>query len=128
MNPPKIDQQITFIYATDLATSAKFYEEVMGFNLWLDQGNCRIYQVSTDGYIGVCQQRSPAPNHLPEHPPTNIILTIVTQEVDAWYHHLSARGIAFEKAPEHNPKYQIYHCFLRDPDGYLLEIQRFESL
>ncbi|OQY24133.1 MAG: hypothetical protein DRJ03_06405 [Chloroflexi bacterium] len=24
-----------------------------------------------------------------------------------------------------NPRYNIYHCFLRDPNGYLIEIQRF---
>jgi catechol 2,3-dioxygenase-like lactoylglutathione lyase family enzyme len=45
--------------------------------------------------------------------------------VDGWYEHLSARGVAFEKPPQINPQYRIYHCFLRDPDGYLIEIQRF---
>ena len=126
MNPPRIDQQITFIYTTDLVTSAHFYEEVMGFNLWLDQGSCRIYPVSSDGYIGICQRSSSSYGTIPDNPPTNVILTIVTQQVDEWYDYLSARGIGFEKAPEHNPQYNIYHCFLRDPSGYLIEIQRFE--
>ena len=52
---------------------------------------------------------------------------IVTQEVDRWYEHLRARGVAFEKPPALNPKYNIYHCFLRDPNGYLIEIQRFQD-
>ena len=42
-------------------------------------------------------------------------------------HVLQARGVQFDKPPELNPKYAIYHCFLRDPNGYLLEIQRFEE-
>jgi len=37
------------------------------------------------------------------------------------------RGVVFDSPPALNPKYNIYHCFLRDPNGYLLEIQRFEQ-
>ena len=58
---------------------------------------------------------------------TGIILTLVSQEVDAWYDYLSQKGIAFETPPQFNPKFNIYHCFLRDPNGYLIEIQRFED-
>ena len=54
-----------------------------------------------------------------------LIFTIVTPEVDAWYEYLRERGVSFEKPPEINPRYNIYHCFLRDPNGYLIEIQRF---
>jgi hypothetical protein len=54
-----------------------------------------------------------------------VIVTLVTQDVDGWYARLLERGIAFEKAPAFNPDYNIYHCFLRDPNEYLLEIQRF---
>jgi len=114
-----IDQQITFLYTRDLAETARFYEQVMGLPLALDQGSCRIYRVSDDGYIGFCE-------HLkaPERP-EGIILTIVTPEVDEWYRALSDRGIIFEKPPTLNHEYNIYHCFLRDPNGYMVEIQRF---
>ncbi len=53
------------------------------------------------------------------------IFTLVTQQVDEWFEYLQKRGVEFEKPPTFNEKYQIYHCFLRDPDGYLIEIQRF---
>jgi catechol 2,3-dioxygenase-like lactoylglutathione lyase family enzyme len=56
-----------------------------------------------------------------------VIFTIVTQEVDAWYEFLSHKGVIFEKPPSYNPQYKIYHCFVRDPNGYLIEIQRFED-
>jgi catechol 2,3-dioxygenase-like lactoylglutathione lyase family enzyme len=121
MSRPRIDQQITFLYTRDLAATARFYEEVLGLALALDQGDCRIYRVSDGGYLGFCQRQS-----APEEP-AGIILTLVTQEVDAWYEYLSERGVVFEKPPALNPKYEIYHCFLRDPNGYLIEIQRFET-
>jgi len=119
MKHPPIEQQITFIYTRDLATTSHFYENLMELPLALDQGGCRIYRVSSSGYLGVCQ-RDDAPER-----PSGVIFTLVTPEVDEWYRHLSAEGVVFEKPPSLNPRYNIYHCFLRDPDGYLIEIQRF---
>jgi catechol 2,3-dioxygenase-like lactoylglutathione lyase family enzyme len=120
MNKPPIEQQVTFLYTRDLVKTSHFYETVMGLPLVLDQGSCRIYQVSPDGFIGFCERGTTATG-LPE----NIIYTFVTSHVDAWYEYLVARGVKFEKQPVLNPDYNIYHCFLRDPNGYLLEIQQF---
>lgn len=123
MSHPPIDQQITFLYTLDLATSAKFYEEKLGLELSLDQGSCRIYQVSKDGYLGICQTNEINPS---TNQQSNIIFTLVTAQVDEWYEYLLQQGVEFEKPPTRNEKYKIYHCFLRDPNGYLIEIQRFE--
>lgn len=116
---PTIEQQVTFLYTRDLVTTAHFYEEVMGLSLVLDQGSCRIYRVSGDAFVGFCQSDD-APRQ-----PSGVIFTLVTPEVDAWYRYLSDQGVAFEKKPQLNPRYNIYHTFLRDPNGYLIEIQRF---
>lgn len=119
MSRPKIDQQVTFLYTRDLAKTAVFYEELLELPLILDQGSCRIYRVSADGFLGFCQ-REEAPEE-----PVGVIFTLVTTEVDAWHRFLSDKGVEFEKPPVLNPDYNIYHCFLRDPNGYLLEIQQF---
>ncbi|MBN2472484.1 MAG: VOC family protein [Anaerolineae bacterium] len=114
-------QFVTFLYTPDLALTARFYEDVIGLELVRDQGDCRIYRVSGGGYLGFCQ-RADAPRQ-----PGGVILTLVTDAVDDWYAALVARGVIFEKPPAANPKYAIYHCFLRDPNGYLIEIQRFDD-
>lgn len=119
MPHPPIDQQVTFLYTRDLAATARFYEQVLGLPLVLDQGSCRIYRVSGDAFLGFCQ-RETAPEQ-----PQGIIITFATRQVDAWHEHLAAQGIVFERPPALNPDYNIYHCFLRDPNGYLLEIQQF---
>lgn len=111
------DQYVTFLYTSDLATTALFYESMLELPLALDQVSCRIYRVSADGFLGFCARQGAQP--------TGVIMTFVTQDVDGWYARLRAQGIVFEKAPAFNPDYNIYHCFLRDPNGYLLEIQRF---
>ena len=118
---PQIDQQITFLYTANLLETTVFYEDVMGFKLVLDQQTCRIYRSSPNAFLGICKRSNI------EIDPGNVIFTIVTAEVDAWYEFLSDKGVTFEKPPSFNPHYKIYHCFLRDPDGYLIEIQRFED-
>lgn len=116
------DQQVTFLYTHDLAVSAHFYGEVFGLPVVLDQGLCRIYRVSGDAFLGICQRADAIVN------PATVIFTFVVDDssaVDAWYTRLAERGVAFEKSPTVNAAYNIYHCFLRDPSGYLLEIQTF---
>lgn len=120
----QIEQQITFLYTRDLETTHQFYAEAFGFRLVVDQGACRIYHVAGSAYLGFCQ-RADAPDPAFNRANRSVIFTLVTQDVDGWHARLAAQGIAFEKAPAFAPEYQIYHAFLRDPNGYLLEIQRF---
>jgi catechol 2,3-dioxygenase-like lactoylglutathione lyase family enzyme len=112
-------ESITFFYTHNLAKTAHFYEQLMGLQLVLDQGDCRIYQVSPGGFIGFCK-RGTAPEN-----PEGVIFTFVTENVDGWAARLRANGVLLEKEPAPNPDYNIYNCFFRDPNGYLLEIQRF---
>jgi catechol 2,3-dioxygenase-like lactoylglutathione lyase family enzyme len=119
MPTPPISEQITFLYTRDLATTATFYEAVLRLPLALDQGSCRIYHVTGNAFLGFCQ-RDKAPSS-----PQGMIVTLVTDQVDRWYQELIAHGVQIEKPPSVNPVYNLYHFFLRDPNGYLLEIQQF---
>jgi len=116
------DQQVTFLTVSDLDASAEFYQDTLGLPLVLDQGSCKIYQVSPDGFIGICET-----NDRMTVQTSGVIFTLVTQDVDDTYTRLKEKGVPFDHPPSENPKYNIYHCFLRDPDGHLLEIQRFND-
>ena len=118
--PGTFDSQITFCHTRNLDDTARFYEELLGLPMVLDQGGCRIYRAAHGAYLGFCQREDAAV-------PAGVILTLVTEDVDGWHERLKASGVAFEKTPTLNPDYRIYHCFLRDPNGYLIEIQRFED-
>lgn len=119
MNRPKIEQQVTFLAASDLRATASFYEEVLGLTLILDQGTCRIYQTVQDAFLGFCSHLEMSRGASP------VILTLVSEEVDAWFAYLGERGVSLEKRPTLNPVYNIYHFFVHDPNGYLIEVQRF---
>lgn len=114
---PSFDYPIAFYYTTDLQATAHFYEDLLGLPISRDQGDCKIYQVNPQAFIGFCQRDTVDP--------TGNIICLITDDVDGWFAHLNAAGVTIEKPPAHNQRYNIYHCFLRDPSGYLVEIQTF---
>ena len=120
--PGPIVQQVTFLATRDLAATAAFYERVLGLPLALDQGVCRIYRVTAEAFVGFCQSAE-----APAQPGNTVTLTLVTDDVDGWAERLRGLGVALEKEPQLNPRFAIYHCFVRDPSGYLIEMQRFED-
>ncbi|MEL6348105.1 MAG: VOC family protein [Myxococcota bacterium] len=114
------DQQVTFIDVLDLDRSHHFYSRLLRLPLALDQGRCRIYTVTSTAFLGVCQRERVQASD-------GIILTLVTDAVDRWYQRLERAGVPIDTAPTRNDTYRIYHCFVRDPDGWRVEIQRFED-
>ncbi|MBV6435918.1 MAG: VOC family protein [Chloroflexi bacterium] len=120
---PKIDSQITFLYTLDLDASAHFYGTILELPLWLDQGGCKIYQINPAAYVGICRAGTIEAQRVSQQP--NVIFTLVTEDVDAFFAALVERGARVEQWPKVNEHYAIYNGFVRDPSGYLIEIQRF---
>lgn len=121
-------QQVTFLYVRDLAESERFYRDVLGLEEVLNQGLARIYRIGRgNAFLGICLSSAVQQAPPPDRAPLGVIVTFVIDDVDGAYAALQAKGVVFETAPARNETYQIYNCFFRDPDGYLLEIQRFLS-
>lgn len=112
---------ITFFYYDDLAAIAPFYEQVLGFELVLDQGMARIYRVG-QGWFGLVDGHR---GHLRHQAESAVLFTIVVDDVPAWHQRLSEAGVD-ELTEIRNGTY-CEHFFFRDPAGYALEIQRFRD-
>lgn len=128
MPPPKLDQQVTFLYAEDTEASWRFYEGVMELPLVQDQGSCRIYGVdggANRAFLGVCRARAPRATENPRAV-GGTVFTFVAEDVDGWYDFLTRKGVEVPEAPAMSEAYRVYHFFFRDPAGYTLEVQRFE--
>ena len=124
--PSSFRQQVTFLYVKDIENSARFYGETLALTLVLDQGPARIYRIGLgNAFLGICLSSAVQQAPPPDRAPLGVIVTFVTDDVDAIYEELRAKGVAFEAVPTVNATYKIYNCFFRDPDGYLLEIQKF---
>ncbi len=114
------DAQITFLPSSDLAQSREFYERILGLELVTDQGTCHIYRVTTSAFLGVCERETVSPTD-------GVIVTLVHDDVDGWCSRIIDADGTIERGPDHSERFGIYHAFLRDPDGNLLEIQRFDD-
>jgi catechol 2,3-dioxygenase-like lactoylglutathione lyase family enzyme len=112
------DQFVTFLSTADLEKATAFYRDRLELELALDQGRCRIFRVSGDGFLGVCEG-VPSPD--------GVIVTLVATDVEAKCRRLEEAGVVFERPLAHHPELDITHAFLRDPDGHLVEIQRFDD-
>lgn len=112
------DALITFLHVGDLRRSADFYGGVLGLELVRDQGACLVYRTAGAAYLGICSHRAVDPG--------GTIVTLVTDDVDGWAERLVAAGHEVE-GPEANDRFALYHLFVRDPDGHLVEIQRFDE-
>lgn len=109
---------ITFLKTKDMEETTCFYTNVMDLELVLEQSNCRIFKICTNSYLGFCTTDG-------ETGSEEVIVTLEIEDVDGYYQVLEKKGVEIEVQPRLNEKYQIYQMFLRDPNGYLIEIQRF---
>jgi catechol 2,3-dioxygenase-like lactoylglutathione lyase family enzyme len=117
-----IQAAITFLKTTDLQATTRFYTQVLGLELALDQGSCRIFRIRPGALLGFCTFDSAPTAGVPT---ANVILTLVVEDVDQACAELEAAGAPIEVRPRLNQRYNIYQFFARDPNGYLIEVQRF---
>lgn len=122
MGLPSDTYLIAFYPVHDLAATRDFYGRDLGLALVRDQGACLIFRAPAGGHLGFCQhdETEAAPRQ------DRLILTFVTTEVDAVYQRLRNIGAETEARPAHAEAFGIYRFFARDPDGYRIEIQRFD--
>lgn len=112
-----LEAGITFLEVADLERSHRFYTEGAGLSMILDQGECRIYRLTDTAYLGICERADPSPS--------NVIVTLVTDDVAGWHRRLVGAGAGVDGPPRDNEKYRIHQFFATDPDGHVLEVQRF---
>lgn len=116
------DYAITFFYYEDFMKVVPFYENVMKFELVLDQGMARIYRVAGRNYFGIVDGNK---GHCKHQPKNAVLLTVVAQDVEGWYEHIKAHKVANLSEMLHG-RY-CDHFFFEDPFGYNIEIQRFRD-
>ncbi len=108
---------IVFFRTQNLEAMRGFYEDRVGCELWMDQGDVLIFRHG--GFlVGFCDRDSTDREGLVT------FFYETREEVDA-KHELFAD--CADDAPKRNERYDIYHFFATDPDGRKVEFQHFES-
>ena len=121
----KFDSQITFLYYKDLSKVCKFYEDILGLELKIDQGWAKIYRVSEGAFIGLVDETRGTLNWTPEKSALVTLVTSEVGEVDEWYEKLNQKGVKLRSEPRTYEDIGVRGFFLEDPEGYVIEIQHF---
>jgi len=113
---------ITFFYYDDIEPASRFYGGTLGFELVEDQTWARIYRIHRDAYVGVVNG---ARGFCRPQPQSAVLLTVLVDDVDAWYERLTSCGTPILAPITTHEDIQVRCFFAADPGGYALEFQRF---
>jgi hypothetical protein len=103
----------------------KFYEEVMGFDLIVDQGWAKIYQIGPSGYFGLVDEQRGMHNFTEEKAVT---LSIFTANIDDWYEYLSNNDRVEMRSQKIEVEDEFRAFIAYDPEGYFIEWDVFSDI
>jgi len=112
--------QITFLPTSDLAATHAFYTDLLGLPLVRDQGVCRIYATAPGAYVGFCDRGYAVPDRY------RVVLTLLVDDVEDAFERLRNASADIVSEPAHSERFAAVTAFARDPNGYLVELQRFD--
>jgi predicted enzyme related to lactoylglutathione lyase len=132
--PPKDGMSIAhFLTVKDIERSARYYEKVFGARiLSLGDGNApgylqlaNIWMIVNVGGGPTVDKPTvslsvPDPNHI------SSFLNFRVADIQACYELWKSRGAEFLTEPL--PKYGEIRCYIRDPDGYIIEVGQSTDL
>ena len=128
--PPKEGITIAhFIVVADMERSARFYEKVFGARILSggDSKGAPSYMQIANTWLIVNVGGGPTPDKpsttlsVPANPDlVSSFMNIRVADIQACYELWKSRGAEFITEPK--PKYGETRCYIRDPDGYIIEV------
>ena len=111
-----------FLYYRDVPAAQRFYEDVIGLTLTVDQGFAKIYQVSPTSFIGLVDEAQ----GLHRASETKAVtVSFVTERVDQWYAYLVSKGVRMRSPLGNATRHPTRGFVAYDPEGYFLEFETF---
>jgi catechol 2,3-dioxygenase-like lactoylglutathione lyase family enzyme len=117
-----IQANIVFLYYKDIPRAQRFYEDILGLTLLVDQGFAKIYQVSPSSFIGLVDE-SQGLHRASETKPVTV--SFVTEQIDQWYEYLVSKGVKVRGPVRDASRHPTRGFVAYDPEGYFLEFERF---
>jgi predicted enzyme related to lactoylglutathione lyase len=128
--PPREGFSIAhFLTVTDMERSARFYETVFGARVLSrgDGGGAPVYIQIANTWMILNVGGGPTPDKpsvILEVPPNpdrlSSFMNIRVADIQACYELWKSRGAQFITEPK--DKYGEIRCYIRDPDGYIIEV------
>lgn len=116
---------VVWFYYKDMEGIQRFYEDVMGFDMIVDQGWAKIYRVGPTGYFGLVDETRGMHSFTEEK---GVTMSFLTDDIDGWFNYLNGRGdikMRHDAVVDEEP----YRAFVAyDPEGYYLEWDVFNDV
>ena len=116
-----INQIVPLLNVEDMATSANFYVDGLGFEItreWRSDGDLQWCRLQRDG-IGIMIQRHPKQRHNAVKG-NGVALCVFCDDALALYREFTSRGIAVDEPFVGNG---LWVAGVSDPDGYRFEFE-----
>jgi putative intracellular protease/amidase/catechol 2,3-dioxygenase-like lactoylglutathione lyase family enzyme len=132
--PPREGISIAhFLTVADINRSARYYEKVFGARiLSLGDGNAPAYLQLANIWMILNVGGGPTPDKptvtlsVPDPNHINSFMNFRVADIQACYELWKSRGAEFITEPI--PKYGETRCYIRDPDGYIIEVGQSTDL
>lgn len=132
--PPREGISIAhFLTVADIERSARYYEKVFGARiLSLGDGNAPAYLQLANLWMILNVGGGPTPDKptvtlsVPDPNHINSFMNFRVADIQACYELWKSRGAEFITEPI--PKYGETRCYIRDPDGYVIEVGQSTDL
>jgi predicted enzyme related to lactoylglutathione lyase len=132
--PPRDGISIAhFLTVADVERSAHYYEKVFGARiLTMGDGNAPPYLQLANIWMILNVGGGPTPDKpkvtlsVPDPNHINSFMNIRVADIQACYELWKSRGAEFITEPI--PKYGEIRCYIRDPDGYIIEVGQSTEL
>ncbi len=114
---------VFWLYYDDLGPIQRFYEELLGVDLLVDQGWAKVYGASRSGFIGLVDGARGLHQATDEK---GVTISLFTSDVEAWLERVKKLGTLELRTPEITDESHRVHQFVGyDPAGYFLEWDTF---
>jgi catechol 2,3-dioxygenase-like lactoylglutathione lyase family enzyme len=116
---------IVWFYYKDMERMQRFYEDVMGFDLIVDQGWAKIYPIGPGGYFGLVDEQRGMHRFTEQK---GVTLSLITSNLDGWYGYLEDHDEVVMRSKEisETDRYRAFVAY--DPEGYYLEWDVFSDV
>lgn len=113
-----------FLYYKDLDRATAFYQQTLGMELVADYQMARIFRMTGDSYLILVDATKGM--HTADEP-KSVAVALLTDQLEQWHAYLTTKGIAPRSPFVPKPGRAHDGFVIEDPEGYLLEFERFNQ-
>ena len=111
-----------FFYYDDVERATAFYTDTLGVDLVADYDFAKILRLAATSYLILVDAEMGM--HSTDEP-KSVVLSLVTDELEAWHQYLRAQDLEFQVPFEPAPDRPYDAFVVLDPEGYFIEFERF---